>query len=342
MRDFEEIGHTGGKIEIIIEGTKVGYTIKHSNCSACTIEAVSIPLGDKVLPVYIVSDKEGFFGAECQECGKYFRTSRFNEITTCPYCGAKSSFLSFLTSNQKKYIEAYVIKFLELFQSGKSGEIDFDSLIEKLDNKTGFIYSDERQQTVFKCSKCSNRNDIIGIYGYCSGCGYRNNLDIFNEKLAIEMNRVMNPKYDKSERQLREKEWQEVLKSSISVFEGFARDVHKELLKLPLHPNQRKAVSGISFQRILDAREALLSVFRFDIFGEITSDDICFINKSFNRRHLFTHNEGLVDEDYIENTGDTSVKLGQLFRVRSSEVKRLIELLGSVGKKFVTEYDHIE
>lgn len=342
MQDFEEIGHTGGKIEIKIEGTNAQFTIKHSNCSACRIESISIPFGDKPLPVFIVSDKEGFFGAKCQECNTYFRTSRFNSNTTCPYCGLQGPFLAFLTENQKKYIEAYVNKFLKLFQSGKSGEIDFDALIEKLDNNTGFVYSDERQQTVFQCTKCQNRNDIIGIYGYCSECGYRNNLDIFNEKLAIEMNRVINPKYDKSERQLREKEWQEVMKSSISAFEGFARDVHKELLKLPLHPNQRKAISNISFQRILDARDALLNIYKYDIFGEITNEDITFINKSFNKRHLFTHNEGLVDEDYIKKTGDMSVKVGQLVRVGSNEVKRLIELLESIGKKFVTEYDSIE
>lgn len=118
--------------------------------------------------------------------------------------------------------------------------------------------------------------------------------------------------------------------------------MHTSLLKLPLHPNQRETLSNISFQRIFDAREAILHTFLFDIFGEITNDDKNFINKCFNRRHLFTHNEGLVDEDYIINTGDTSVKLGQLVRVRSNEVKRLIELLSNIGENFFTEYNHIK
>ena len=339
MEDFEEIGHSGGKIKINIKGTMFQFEIIHNNINACRIEAVSIPLGDMKLPVYMVSDKEGYFGAICKGCDKRFRTSGFSDITTCPYCGIKDSFLNLFTSNQVKYIEAYVNKFLELFQSGKSGIIDFDSLIEQMDNKTSFIYNEERQQTIFKCSRCSNKNDIIGVYGYCSCCGLRNNLTVFNEKLALEMERVINPKYVKNERHLREKEWQEVLKSSIATFEGFSRDVLEELLKLSMHPIQRKAVGNISFQRIIEAREVLLKNFQFDIFGNIDSGDIKFINKSFNNRHLFTHKEGIVDEDYIKNTGDSNLKLGQLIRVRSSDVKRIIELLNIVGEKFVYEVD---
>jgi hypothetical protein len=339
MKDFEEIGHSGGMIKINIDGTKVQFEIINQNMNACSIESISIPLGGDKLPVYMVSDREGYFGAICKDCNTYFRTSRFSEITTCPYCRIEDSCVNFFTSNQVKYIEAYVNKFIKLFQSGKSGIIDFDSIIEQMNNKSSFVYSDERQQTLFKCSKCSNSNDIIGLYGYCSCCGTRNNLDIFNKKLSFEMHRVTNPKHEKSERHLREQEWQEVLKSSISIFEAFSKDVHKELLKLPMHPNQRKAVENISFQRITKAREVLLNNFQFDIFVDINNNDINFINKSFNIRHLFTHSEGIVDNDYIKNTGDSSFRLGQLVRVSSHDVKRIIELITIVAKRFANEVD---
>jgi hypothetical protein len=342
MNDFEEIGHSGGKLKINIQGTRAKFEIIHGNMNACRIESVSIPFGDSNLPIFMISDKEGYFGATCKVCDMRFRTSGFSEITTCPYCGTKDVFLNFFTINQKKYIEAYIKKFLELFRSGVSGTIDFDSLIEHLDTNTSFIYNEERQQTLFKCLNCSNTNDIIGIYGYCSSCGMRNNLAIYTEKLTLEMNRIIKPKYDKNEQYLREKEWQEVLKSSIAIFEGFSKDVLKELLKLPMDPIKRKSISGISFQRIMQAREILLNKSGFDIFGDINNDEINFINKSFNIRHLFTHNEGIVDEGYIRNTGDGSLKKGQLVRVRSNDVKRLIEILTTVGKKLAFEVNAVD
>jgi hypothetical protein len=52
----------------------------------------------------------------------------------------------------------------------------------------------------------------------------------------------------------------------------------------------------------------------------------------FNRRHVLTHNGGRIDQEYLDKTGDTTVKLHQKIAVRSKEIKRLIPLLRTVAQ----------
>jgi hypothetical protein len=45
------------------------------------------------------------------------------------------------------------------------------------------------------------------------------------------------------------------------------------------------------------------------------------------REHILTHNGGRIDQEYLDNTGDTSVLLHQKIVVRGKEIKRLVPLL---------------
>jgi len=45
-------------------------------------------------------------------------------------------------------------------------------------------------------------------------------------------------------------------------------------------------------------------------------------NREFNRRHLIVHKAGRVDEEYIQKTGDNSVKLNQTIAQMLSGIVR--------------------
>jgi len=38
-------------------------------------------------------------------------------------------------------------------------------------------------------------------------------------------------------------------------------------------------------------------------------DDKTFLNRMFNRRHVLIHNGGRIDQEYLDNIGDTTVRL---------------------------------
>jgi hypothetical protein len=44
-------------------------------------------------------------------------------------------------------------------------------------------------------------------------------------------------------------------------------------------------------------------------------------------RRAIIHKAGVVDQEYIDNADDKSVKLNQSIRVRSQEIKRLLPLV---------------
>ena len=106
------------------------------------------------------------------------------------------------------------------------------------------------------------------------------------------------------------------------------------LASVPATPRRRRQIQELSFQNIIRVAESLHTYFGFDIL-DIDSEDRTFLNRQFNRRHLFTHNAGIVDTEYLQNTGDALVKLGQLIRVDSKHVKRLIPLVRTAAETLI-------
>lgn len=49
------------------------------------------------------------------------------------------------------------------------------------------------------------------------------------------------------------------------------------------------------------------------------------------RRHLLIHNRGIVDQEYLDLSGDTSFALGERISIRSAEAKRFLERVRDMG-----------
>lgn len=87
--------------------------------------------------------------------------------------------------------------------------------------------------------------------------------------------------------------------------------------------------------------ERLRGWFAIEIFKGLNQEDPEFLNREFNRRHLIIHRAGRVDEEYLEKTRDTSVRLNQTLRIRSNEVARLSELLRQCANNFFDQFASI-
>ena len=55
------------------------------------------------------------------------------------------------------------------------------------------------------------------------------------------------------------------------------------------------------------------------------------LNLMFQRRHLIEHNNGMVDQKYIDKSGDQTYAVGQRLVVKQAEVNELIELIKKLG-----------
>jgi hypothetical protein len=139
----------------------------------------------------------------------------------------------------------------------------------------------------------------------------------------------------------REVEW-EKLTRCVSEFEALANAVRKSLLQMPATPKRRNDLSQLSFQRILNASDCIKNWYEIDILKNTTEENRVFLNKMFNRRHIFTHNAGKIDQEYIDNTGDTSVRVNQTIRFGSREIQRLIPLIRKCSTNLLEGFLSIE
>jgi uncharacterized protein YbaR (Trm112 family) len=256
-----------------------------------------------MVSVFLVSDKERFFGRTCPKCEGYFRTANIANVLHCPYCSIKANLVRFTTKNQLQFIDEVRKKYLASFSGDEVEEIDLDAIARALpNNRPIWAYSEERQQNGFTCDKCGNRYDILGDYGCCPVCAARNSLQVVTTRLDSLLAQLESAKATITDRSDRQIEWEKMTTTCISDFEAMARDIQKQLLALPMIPARRREVEQISFQQIVKAEEMLRGFFAIELLKNVTEVEKDFLNKMFNRRHIFVHNAGRVDQQYLDRT----------------------------------------
>ena len=208
--EFREIGHSGGKFTVTVRTDNEGrrsFSLGVSSSAPVpqSIISVQVNFNGEVLgvsslawrpdlaaegptetdnfPVLVASDREGLFGHQCRRCGTYWRSNGppANWAMTCPQCGLKVPSHQFLTDGQLAFIGAVLQQLQEALGNESDGEytIDMDAIADQVQNgkeAPSFYYAEISQQCRFPCDTCRSSNDILGKYGYCSCCGYRNNL----------------------------------------------------------------------------------------------------------------------------------------------------------------------
>ena len=292
--------------------------------------------------VWLFSDDHGYFGRLCPKCNSYFRINGTPKIMSCPYCLCKTEFIDFCTPNQREFIKGFVEVRENAVETQTSVNVDFDEIAKNLqeNSKSPWVYKEETQQTIFECTKCKMKTDILGEYAICPKCGSLNCENIFDIKLSYLENRFAVIDETVDDRHQRESEWEQLLRS-VSEFEGLGNDLKKFLSTKPMTEKRRNDLKSLSFQRVINSNEKIKEWFDVDYLNGISEEDREFINKMFNKRHLFTHNNGKVDQEYINNTSDSSVRLNELIRLKSKEIKRLLHNIRIMGINFINGYNSI-
>ncbi|MDD5361403.1 MAG: hypothetical protein PHN88_04675 [Ignavibacteria bacterium] len=359
QKDFEEIGHSGGKIELTkqpdgsllltIEGANPwafsmfnlevsfsGVILGKSNISGGYAPDAP-PQERNTVQVMVISDRNGLWGRICPICRGYFRTNFPGDPTFCPYCDYKGDGIRYLTKNQIQFIEAYFNAYINALINGIDVTIDLDELTSKLEenNKSPWVYTEEKQQTQVYCPNCKTTFDILGEYGRCPQCALPNAKQIVIDKFNNLESDFINKEKTINDRSKREMEWKSFLLNSVSVFDGLGHEMRRNLLFSPYTPKRRADLECLSFQNILKVNDCFKNWFGFEILSGITNSDKIFLNIMFNKRHLFTHNNGIVDSEYLKNTDDKKVKSGQLIRLDSKEIKRFLLLVKCISINFI-------
>jgi hypothetical protein len=357
-QEFQEIAHSGGQVTLTISTTKegrrqfsVGY--RHSRPVPLTLVGVqALPQGIPVapmliagigapldlqpglIPVLIASDSQDQFGHQCPSCGKYWRSGP--DAQFCPYCRHRGARHIFLTLAQRAYVEGYC-DLLNAAYSKPDGEhvIDMDAVADaagKNVQKPDFYYAEESQQNKFTCSACGEFNDVLGTYVFCSGCGTRNDLDQLRNKTLKALRERIN----------KGSEYEACVKEAVAAFDSYAGKYVTHLMRVVRMTNRRKKVfEGKLFHNLRWVAENLKTVFDIDLFRNVAAEDVDFAVLMFHRRHVYEHKGGEADKKYLDESGDTTIRLGQALHESQDSAHRTANIVTKLASNLDADFHEI-
>lgn len=345
--EFQEIGHSGGKVTFTIVTDASGsrkYQIGWSSSRpvpAAIFAVWALPQGVAVagikmggigtpwnpppvpgcFSVFIGSDSQGKFGHQCYSCGGYWRSDAMPLL--CPYCAARGDSHMFLSEAQQRYVAQYCLELQDALAADQDGEhiIDMDAVADavgKDGEKPPFYYAEESQQKRFDCPACGAFNDVIGRFCYCSACGTRNDLCELEGDTLAKLRTRANAGGG----------YEACVSDAVGAFDTFVSQYVKQLVRrVPLRSARKSRLARMRFHNLQTTAVELKAGFDIDVLEGLKPDEVEFATLMFHRRHIHEHNGGVVDEKYLADSGDKSVRLGQAVRETQSGAHRLIGLV---------------
>jgi hypothetical protein len=342
--EFQTIAHSGGKVTITVsldpETGRKRYRLTWTHCrpNAGGFFAVyALPPGLVIgqmnlggigsvpnpppLPgcyqVFVGSDSEGKYGRQCIACNGYWR-SELGQF--CPYCGIRGTVVEFMTDGQRSYVEQWCAAMDKALLTNVGGEyvIDLDSVADAADTalpeKPAFYYAEQSQQHSYNCAACNAFNDILGTFGYCTGCGSRNDLHIFVEKKIPELRGRINSGGP----------YETCAKEAVAAFDSFIGQYVEQLVKrVAMTPGRKMRLEKVRFHDFQIVERDMRELFDINIAKDLTEDERAFAKLIFHRRHVYEHLGGEADQKYVNDSGE-NVRVGQALRESLQTAHRAI------------------
>jgi len=296
------------------------------------------------ITAYIQSDEQCMWGRNCPFCHKYFRTNHIMDATHCPYCSGVAPSLAFITADQSAYILACYDAFARSYMENKTTSVDE---AEITDSKSAWHYAEVKQQVHFKCQteKCGTETDMLGDgSAYCPRCGRSNARKVFIESMNEMLKQLVETKATVPDENKRGSVWEQMTKDSVTNLEALANHLRFKLLCAPMTRKRRKQLENMSFQNPFQADESLTEWFDIGLMEWVGNEvvpkrrlptDSAFVRKMFQKRNVLVHNKGIVNEEYLQRSGDTEFTLGERIAVRDHEAKRFMETVRSMGENLL-------
>ena len=293
-------------------------------------------------------DENGLIGRECPnpECEGYFKIKFGTGILQegydkcfCPYCGYEGTQEKFYTKDQINFINSYIVNEVqnifedgakkwdrELRSSTKNSFIKLSLDFKRTSPKHHIAYYAEKNlETTITCDNCTLEYAIYGKFAYCPDCGINNSLQIFTANLDLAK-KLLDQSNHQTDERFKEYLKYKVVESIVSAFDSFG----KNCLSLYIKDTQQENFV-ISFQNLDKAVKRIINEFSINIMSSLSDNEIELINKLFQIRHLIAHNDGIVDQSYINKTNDKNVIIGRKINFFDEEIFQSIIIIEKIA-----------
>jgi uncharacterized Zn finger protein (UPF0148 family) len=301
-------------------------------------------------------DEKGYFDRRCPSelCKASFKVLFEDwknlvrdEVVFCPICRHEAIASEWNTEEQNEYLTKFSLEHISRV-IGNSLSQDAQSF-NRQQPKDGFITMSmsfkpgispvvlpieaaEAMEQCFICESCGCRYASAGAAFFCPSCGYNSATTTFDNAIQTTLKMIstlpeINESISKSfnndaakdiERQIIENSFCRI----ISSFERFAEATFTRLPKATEF-TLRKNV----FQNLNESSKLWHQATGKSYEAMILKDELTNLNRFFQQRHLITHKESIVDQEYIIKTNDNTYSVGQRLIIREETVRQLADLI---------------
>jgi len=304
------------------------------------------------VPIPIEEDEKGYIDKQCpsESCEFIFKlhkdhleTVESNDNVFCPFCRHEAPSDSWYTIEQieKGKEEAFKVAKNTFHNALKSGADKFN----RRQKRNGFISMSmsvqggirhtqpipieaaEEMQLEIDCESCSAKFAVIGSAYFCPACGHNSAIQTFSDSLRkikakkdnLEVVRsAIKESAGKDEAELTCRSILETcINDGVMAFQRYCEGIYAQYGEPPFN----------AFQRLHQVDELWLKATEKGLNDWLDDEELKVLNVLYNKRHILSHNEGLVDDKYLSKSGDETYKEGQRIVVSQENIDVFVSLL---------------
>ncbi len=306
--------------------------------------------GANQIAVSIQSDEDGYLDRQCrnEECMFEFKVNledwrgKIQETAVCPFCGHSAELVDWNTQEQSEHFREVAFTHIRQRigramqrdavrwnrQQPRNGAITVTMKVRGLPRRVLLPPSAADPMRIrISCSQCGCRYAVIGAAFFCPGCGNNDAEVLFSltvSGIREALDALAEIRSAISDRDTAENIARALveygLQNAVTAFQRYAEVLFSQLV-VGSKPRRN------AFQNLSEG-----SKFWFDATGEhfseyLSVDEGTELMRAFQQRHLLAHTQGIVDQDYIRKSGDTSHQLGQRLVIRETTVRHYLEVI---------------
>ena len=311
--------------------------------------------GTHSVPVSVEVDDDGFFDRQCHklDCMFLFKVhvedwkEKVGDEAVCPLCGHFADSAEWSTQEQTDHFRSIATAdFGKPIRQALRRDADRLNRAQPRNSFVKITMSVEGRplqvslppaaadpmQLKIKCSECDCRYAVIGAAFFCPRCGNSDAEVVFQQTLsgirgsigALADVRVAISDPDTAENTVRSI-IESGLQTIVTAFQKYAESLYSRIEPQSNPPRN-------AFQSIYRGSGLWFSATGNHYSDHLTTAESATLKRAFQQRHLLAHTQGVVDQNYVDLSGDTSNDVGERLVIGESAVLNFLDVVGKLAE----------